>query len=104
MIIFFVGLILLIVGVIVVMSSSLYETYADPDTPSEYERLMEALATMRALSVFFLQLGMVFFALSTFMGGVIDESLSPDVRRGCVFASSIAIIGLALLIVFGGTI
>ncbi|MFX1316268.1 MAG: hypothetical protein ACFE9T_10420 [Promethearchaeota archaeon] len=99
--IFVVGVLLIIVGVILVMSRNLYETYADPDTPGELERLLEALATMEALAVLFLQLGMLFFALSTFVAGVIDESLSPEVRRGCVLASSIAIIGLAILLILG---
>jgi len=100
--IFAVGILVLIVGIILAMARGLYLTFADPTTPSQYERYIETINTLTTLSGFLIQLGMLFFALSTFMGGVIDESLSPEVRRGLVFASSIAIIALALIIIFQG--
>ncbi|MFX1409150.1 MAG: hypothetical protein ACFFA6_02265 [Promethearchaeota archaeon] len=84
------------------MSRNLYYTFADPDTPSEYERFYQALNTLATLSALLLQLGILFFALSTFIGGVIDDSLSPEVRKGLIFASSVSIISLALIIIFTG--
>lgn len=95
--IFAVGVILFIVGIVLVMSYNLY--YINEETHDS--DFWDSYYTLTTLSVFFIQLGMLFFALSTFMGAVIDESLSPVVRAGCVLASSVAIIGLALIIVFG---
>ena len=96
--IFVLGVLLLILGIILVMSRNLY--YANEEIHDQ--KFYEAYFTLIALSSFFIQLGMLFFALSTLMGGVIDESLSPEVRRGLVFGSSIAIISLALIIIFSG--
>jgi hypothetical protein len=94
--IFVLGVLLLIVGIILVMSRTLYFVYEDIHDQDFYETYY----TLLALSAFFIELGMLFFALSTFIGGLIDDSISPEVRRGLVFASAISIISLALIIIF----
>ena len=96
--IFVVGVLLLILGIILVMSRTLYYVIKETHDQNFYETYY----TLLAVSSFFIQLGMLFFALSTFLGGLTDGSLSPEVRRGLVFASSIAIISLALIIIFSG--
>ena len=97
--IFVVSILLLIVGIILIFARNMYITYADPD-PGEledYYRNLNSLATFTAL---FFQLGMILFAVSTFLGGLRDETLSPEVRKGMIFASSVAMVGFVVVMVF----
>jgi hypothetical protein len=102
--IFAVGILLLILGILFVWIRNLYTTFADPSTPGEMEDYLQARGALYAFSSLFVELGLLLVTLSTFIGGVVDESLSPEVRRGLVFATSIAIISLALIIVFTGSV
>ncbi|MHA2215991.1 MAG: hypothetical protein ACXACY_08650 [Candidatus Hodarchaeales archaeon] len=70
----------------------------------EYETLLRTLGAISTFTRLTLQLGMVLFSLSTFMGAIIEKTLSDQVRRGMVFASSMAIIGLVLITIFSGLI
>lgn len=96
--IFVVSILLLLVGVILMFARNMYITYADPSTPSEdYDRTLDSLTTF--ISLFF-QLGMVFFAVSTFLGGLRDDTLSAEVRKGMIFATSVALVGFVIVMVF----
>jgi len=98
--IFVLAIFLLIVGIILISVRNLYSTYADPDSPKELEVFFKTRDTLSILSELFLPLGMVLFSLSAFWGGVVDKTLSEEVRRGMVFAASIAIIALAFVMIF----
>ena len=100
--IFVLAIFLLIVGIILISVRNLYSTYADPDSPKELEVFFKTRDTLSILSELFLPLGMVLFSLSAFWGGVVDKTLSEEVRRGLVFAASLAIIALAIVMVFQG--
>ncbi|MHA2009216.1 MAG: hypothetical protein ACW980_18025 [Promethearchaeota archaeon] len=102
--IFRLGILLLIIGIILTSISSLYSTFSDADTMEEYETLLRTLGAISTFTRLTLQLGMVLFSLSTFMGAIIEKTLSDQVRRGMVFASSMAIIGLVLITIFSGLI
>lgn len=96
--VFVVSILLLIVGIILIFATNLYITYADPD-PGEledYYRTLNSLATFTAL---FFQLGMILFTVSTFLGGLRDETLSAEVRKGMIFASSVALVGFVVVMV-----
>lgn len=94
---FALAIILLSAGIILIAVGNLYNLYADPSTPEE----IEFLYTLPILTTLFLQLGLVMFCFSAFWGAVSDTTLSEEVRRGMVFSASIAIIALALLMIFG---
>lgn len=78
---------------------NMYITYADPDWDEleEYYRTLNSLATFTQL---FFQLGMILFTVSTFLGGLRDDTLSAEVRKGMIFASSIALVGFVVVMVF----
>jgi len=98
--IFVVSILLLIVGIILMFARNMYITYADPDTPGEYEDYYRNLASLATFTGLFFQLGMILFAVSTFLGGLRDETLSPEVRKGMIFASSVALVGFVVVMVF----
>jgi len=93
--IFVVSILLLIVGIILIFATSMYNIYADPSTPRE----RDDLASLRTFTQLFLQLGMILFAVSTFLGGLRDDTLSPEVRKGMIFASSVAMVGFVVVMV-----
>jgi hypothetical protein len=95
--VFGLGIVMLVLGTILIMAERLYTLYYDPDT--SYEVYMKTRYTLSALSGVFLQLGMVLFSFSAFWGGVSDRTLSEEVRRGLVFASSMIIVALAIVMV-----
>ncbi|MFX0081752.1 MAG: hypothetical protein ACFE94_08365 [Candidatus Hodarchaeota archaeon] len=97
---FVLAIIFLVVGVILICARTLYINYADPSTPGEVETFYDTLYTLSAFSGLLLQLGMIIFSLSAFWGGMVDRTLSGEVRRGLVFAASMVIIALAIVIVF----
>lgn len=99
--IFTLAMILLVVGIILIGVGNLYNIYADPSTPEEAEFTIKFLYTLSILSTLLLQLGLVLFCFSAFWGAVVDRTLSEEVRRGMVFSASIAIIALAILMIFG---
>jgi len=100
--IFALSIILLIVGIIIASIGRIYSINVDIDTSEEYENYIKTMGTIFTLTGLTLQLGIVLFSLSTFMGAAVDKTLSGEVRRGMVFASSMAIIGLVLLMMFQG--
>lgn len=100
--IFALSIILLIVGIIIVSIGRIYSINVDIDTSEEYENYIKTMASISTLTGLTLQLGIVLFSLSTFMGAAVDKTLSGEVRRGMVFASSMAIIALVLLMIFQG--
>ena len=93
--IFVVSILLLIVGIILIFATNIYITYTDLSTRSEV-RNYRSLVTFTQL---FLQLGMILFAVSTFLGGLRDDTLSPEVRKGMIFASSVAMVGFVVVMV-----
>lgn len=98
--IFVVSILLLLVGVILMFARNMYITYADPSTPSEYEDYYRTLDSLTTFISLFFQLGMVFFAVSTFLGGLRDDTLSAEVRKGMIFATSVALVGFVIVMVF----
>ncbi|MFX1454988.1 MAG: hypothetical protein ACFFDB_06395 [Promethearchaeota archaeon] len=102
--IFVSGVILLIAGIAFLLVGRIYTTFAEYSTMPEMEAYLKVRGLISTFMVLFLTLGIAIFTLSTFMGGVVDDSLSPEVRRGMIFASSMAIIALALILIFSGLI
>jgi len=100
--IFGLAIILIIIGIILMSVGRIYTSFTDVDTMEEYEDFIRTLAIISTFTILTLQLGMVLFALSTFMGAIVDKTLSEEVRRGMVFATSMAIIGLVLIMIFSG--
>ena len=74
-------------------------TYADPDTPKKWELYYDTLNSLATFTGLFFQLGMILFAVSTFLGGLRDDTLSPEVRKGMIFASSVAMVGFVVVMV-----
>ncbi len=101
---FALAILLLATGVILLGVARLFNLYADPSSPDEYEFALKFLGTISYLSMLLLQLGLVVFCFSSFWGAVADGTLSEHVRRGMVSTASIAIIALALLMTFGNII
>ncbi|MHA2035763.1 MAG: hypothetical protein ACW98X_04980 [Promethearchaeota archaeon] len=102
--IFAIGMVFLIGGIIILMISRIYTTFAEYNTMAEMEALFKVRGLLSAFILLFLTLGIVLFAFSTFMGGVVDDAISSEIRRGMVFASSMAIVALALILIFSGLI
>lgn len=97
MIIFILAVLLLILGIILVSVANLIITFADPDTQAEYEAFYRTLSTLSAISILSIQIGIVFFSLSTFVGALVDKTLSGEVRRGMVLVSGFGILALGLM-------
>lgn len=98
--IFVISILLLIVGIILIFATNLYLTYADPSTPGEYEDYIRNINSLTTFATLFFQLGMILFAMSTFLGGLRDDTLSPEVRKGMIFASSVAMLGFVVVMSF----
>jgi hypothetical protein len=92
------SMVLLILGILLMSISSLIVTFGDPQTMEELEAMMRAVNGFLAIANLFLQLGMVLFSLSTFLGAVRDNSLSGETRRGMGVASAIGILALSILL------
>jgi len=97
--IFILAVLLLILGIILVSVTTLVITFADPDTPAEYEVLYKTLNAASAISILSIQIGIVFFSLSTFLGALVDKTLSGEVRRGMVLVSGFGILALGIMMI-----
>jgi len=97
--IFALAILLLIVGIILISVGRLIITFADPDTQAEVEDLIRTVNIVSTLSMLSLQIGMVLFSFSIFVGALMDKSLSGEVRRGMVLASAIGILGLSIMMI-----
>jgi hypothetical protein len=93
------SIVLLILGIIIMSIGNILLALADPQSSAEAEFLMRTILTLSTGSRFFLQLGMVIFSLSTFLGAVRDTTVSGEVRKGMAAASAIGIcaIGITML-------
>ena len=97
--VFISSIVLLILGVIIASFSSLIIVFADPQTPEAAEFIVAMFASVGILSTLLLQLGMVLFSLSFFLGAVRGDTLSGDVRKGMAVASAIGILALGIMMV-----
>jgi len=70
------SIVLLILGILIASMSSLIIVFADPQTQQEAQDLTKLIVVVGTVSTIFLQLGMVVFSLSTFLGAVRGETLS----------------------------
>lgn len=93
------SIVLLVLGVIIASMSSLIVVFADPQSSQEAQDLLKLIAVVGTVSNLFLQLGMVVFSLSTFLGAVRGETLSGDVRKGMAAASAIGILALGIMMI-----
>ena len=93
------SIVLLILGIIIASMSSLIVVFADPQSSQEAQDLLKLIAVVGAVSTIFLQLGMVVFSLSTFLGAVRGETPSGDVRKGMAAASAIGILALGIMMI-----
>ena len=96
--IFTAGIILIIVGF---LTFSLFNmiprpSYGDP----AYYTYLNLMRIFMSISRLFLQIGMVLFVLSLFIGALTDRTLSENVKRGMIIASGVAMFGLVILIIF----
>jgi len=97
--VFISSIVLLILGILVASISSLIIAYADPQTQEAAELILAIYASVATLSTLLLQIGMVLFSLSFFLGAVRGETLSGDVRKGMAVASAIGILALGVMMV-----
>jgi hypothetical protein len=90
--IFILGINLLIFGFVISTLLSIIPrvSYGDPGY-NEYIYLMRILSSISRL---FLQIGIVMFSLSLFIGALTDRTLSENVKRGLVIASGIGMLAL----------
>ena len=100
--IFTAGIILIIAGFI---TSSLFNfiprlSYSDPG----YDDYINLLRIFSSISRLFLQIGMVLFILSFFIGALTDRTLSDNLKKGMILASGVAIFGLVILIIYSSLI
>ena len=93
------SIVLLILGIIIASMSSLIVVFADPQSSQEAQDLAKLIVVVGTVSTIFLQLGMVVFSLSTFLGAVRGETLSGDVRKGMAAASAIGILALGITMI-----
>ena len=91
------SIVLLILGIIIMSIANFIAVLADPSTPEMYEFVMRTIAAFATFSRLFLQLGMVIFTLSTFLGAVRDTTVSGEVRKGMAAASAIGILALGIM-------
>ena len=94
--IFILAVLLLILGIILISVANLIIAFADTDTPAEIEDFIKTFNTVSAISILSIQVGIVFFSLSTFVGALVDKTLSEGVRRGMVLASAFGILALGI--------
>jgi len=93
------SIIFLILGIILLSIGNLIITFADPQTPQMAEDYLKTISALNVFANLFLQLGMVIFSLSTFLGAVRDTTLSGDVRKGMAAASAIGILALGIMMI-----
>ncbi len=93
------SIVLLIFGIILLSISSLIVIFADPQTPQMAEDYLKIIYSLNAFAKLFLQLGMVIFSLSTFLGAVRDTTLSGEVRKGMAAASALGILALGIMMI-----
>ena len=98
--IFILAVLLLILGTILTSVANLIITFADTDTPAEIEAFIKTYNTVSAISILSIQVGIVFFSLSTFVGALVDKTLSEEVRRGMVLVSGFGILALGIMMIF----
>jgi len=97
--IFILAVLLLIFGIILISVARLIITFADPDTQAEYEALNKTLNFVSTISILFIQVGIVFFSLSTFVGALVDKTLPEEVRRGMILVSGFGILALGIMMI-----
>ena len=93
------SIVLLILGIILLSIGNLIITFADPQTPQMAEDYLRTISALNVFANLFLQLGMVIFSLSTFLGAVRDTTLSVEVRKGMAAASAIGILALGIMMI-----
>jgi hypothetical protein len=91
------SIVFLILGIILLSIGNLIITFADPQTQQMAEDYLRTISALNVFANLFLQLGMVIFSLSTFLGAVRDTTLSGDVRKGMAAASAIGILALGIM-------
>lgn len=97
--IFILAVFLLILGIILTSVANLNIIFADLDTQAEYEAFIKMFSTISTLSILSIQVGIVFFSLSTFVGALVDKTLSEEVRRGMVLVSGFGILALGIMMI-----
>jgi len=91
------SIVLLILGIVLMSIANFIAVLADPSTQEMYEIVTRTIAAFTTFSRLFLQLGMVIFTLSTFLGAVRDTTVSGEVRKGMAAASAIGILALGIM-------
>jgi len=98
--IFILSVLLLILGIILLSVARLIVAFTDVNTTAEIRALAKKLNFVSAISILCIQVGIVFFSLSTFMGALVDKTLSEEVRRGMVLVSGFGILALGIMMTF----
>ncbi len=90
--------VLCIISIIVALSI----TTAIPFIPDKdygepgYEDYIKLMQRLPALSTLFQNIGIALFSAATFLGAILDESISREVKRGMIIASGIGMVALVL--------
>jgi len=93
------SIVLLILGIIIMGIGNLLLALADPQSYAAAEFVARTILTLSTGSKLFLQLGMVIFSLSIFLGAVRDTTLSGEVRKGMAAASALGILALGIMMI-----
>ena len=97
--VFISSIVLLILGIIIMGIGNIILALADPQSSAAAEFVARMIMTLSTGSKFFLQLGMVIFSLSIFLGAVRDTTLSGEVRKGMAAASALGILALGIMMI-----
>jgi hypothetical protein len=95
--VFSLSIILLIFGIIMMAVTNLVMVLTQFGS---HEIEYKTIYTLLIVSKLFIQIGMVLFSLSMFVGAVSDRGPSGEVKRGFAIASSISILALILSMIF----
>ena len=61
-----------------------------------YDEYMDLIANLETCSILFLNLGLGFFLISTFLGAMTEKRFSTEVKRAMLIASVLGIIALVI--------
>jgi len=91
---FLICIILIVIGIII--SGSI--AFIPSDMP--YDDYLELASKMQASSTITLNIGIALFALSAFLGALMDRTLADQPRKGLLQAAGVAVFALVIYMLF----
>jgi hypothetical protein len=95
---FLIALSILMCGLVIMTIISIIPqpSYLDPG----YENYQNIVKINSALAKLFVEIGLVLFSVSSFIGAITDRDLTDNVKRGMMIASGISILGLTIVFLY----